>query len=115
MIVRMVRTLVPTVLKLEKRQVLTIITLRNPTSTINSTEYNSAFSGLKVINGTGEKRTGAAIKPPATGIARITKLFLSTFGVPSARMRGREACTLKRTRRNAPQIRYMNDRNHASL
>ena len=38
MIVRMLRTRVPTVLKLEKRQVLTIITLRNPTSTISSPE-----------------------------------------------------------------------------
>ena len=38
MIVRMLRTLVPTVLKLEKRQVLTINTLRNPTSVISNPE-----------------------------------------------------------------------------
>lgn len=38
MIGRMLRLLVPTVLKLEKRNVLTIKKLRNPTSTITSTE-----------------------------------------------------------------------------
>src|SRR5215211_838041 len=115
MIVRMLRTRVPTVLKLEKRQVLTIKTLKNPTNTISSPEYRRALSGPKWINGAGEKWTIAAIKPPATGIGKPTKLFLSTFGVPSARMRGRDACTLKRANRNAPHIRYMNDRNHANL
>ena len=38
MIVRMLRTRVPTVLKLEKRSVLTIIKLNSPTSTINRPE-----------------------------------------------------------------------------
>ena len=38
MIVRMLRARVPTVLKLEKRNVLTIIKLKNPISTINKPE-----------------------------------------------------------------------------
>src|SRR3989442_12557209 len=50
---------------------------------------------------------------PATGIGRPTKLFLSTFGVPSAIGRGRIACTLNLARRKPPQTTYMNDRNQA--
>ena len=38
MIVRMLRLRVPTVLKLENRNVLTIITLKNPTNTISNPE-----------------------------------------------------------------------------
>src|SRR4051794_30924153 len=73
-----------------------------------------ARSGPKYVKGIGEKWTSAAINPPATGIGKPTKFFLSTLGVPSAIIRGHDACTLKRARRKAPHIRYINERNHAS-
>ena len=43
-------------------------------------------------------------------MGRPTKFFLSTFGVPSMRTRGRVACKLNLASRNVPHIKYINSR-----
>jgi len=57
----------------------------------------------------------AAIIAAAAGIGRPTKLFLSTFTVPSARILGRVACTLNLASRNPPHIKYIKDKNQPAL
>jgi hypothetical protein len=91
------------------------VEFNDPAAVVQAIQHSTLWqAAAPITQSKSPSQNRVATAAARAGIGKPTKLFLSTFGVPSARMRGRDACTLKRARRNAPQIKYINERNQAS-